>query len=367
MESENDTRDEDFEHNDQKRIMTIGCPEAKRLKWEAKQTRKEAELLKNHEREQWFARNSSFCTRLTLRDIEQVKNENSEQRLAKFLAPFINLKDGSKNIVEGENLFIAEGTDTVRVLIKGAAINGIKIKSILVKPATLFDPPVNLLEEIESLRQVLTDDEDQQFHVLVGEEKALSAIAGFQISRGALACGVVPTKNRDEMFLTTLLASSSTLHLLALDGICDTANMGSIIRCAAAFGIDAIILSHDCCDPWYRRSVRVSMGHIFHIPIIRVLDLATTIKLMELRNIISYAAVIDPDAELILEKLVKNEVPSSWCCVMGNEGSGISKKVAEACTTRLRISMVSGVDSLSVPIATGILLHGLIERTKRNK
>ena len=74
-----------------------------------------------------------------------------------------------------------------------------------------------------------------------------------------------------------------------------------------------------------------------------------------------------PDAELILEKLVKNEVPSSWCCVMGNEGSGISKKVAEACTTRLRISMVSGVDSLSVPIATGILLHGLIERTKRNK
>ena len=76
----------------------------------------------------------------------------------------------------------------------------------------------------------------------------------------------------------------------------------------------------------------------------------------------SYAAVIDRDAEYVLEKMDRGEVPGAWCCVMGNEGNGISKTVAQACTTRIRIDMEDGVDSLSVPVATAILLHGLRER-----
>ena len=55
-------------------------------------------------------------------------------------------------------------------------------------------------------------------------------------------------------------------------------------------------------------------------------------------------------------------VPRHWCCVMGNEGNGISSAVLDACTHSIRIDMEQGVDSLSVPIATGILLHGLKER-----
>ena len=155
----------------------------------------------------------------------------------------------------------------------------------------------------------------------------------------------------------------SNLRLLALDGISDAANMGSMIRCAAAFGIDALVLSRDCCDPWYRRSVRVSMGHIFHVPVVRVDDLSCTLcRLSSSNNITSYAAVIDQDADCILERMERGQVPRSWCCVMGNEANGISKAVVQACNHRLRIEMVDGVDSLSVPIATGILLHGLKER-----
>ena len=56
------------------------------------------------------------------------------------------------------------------------------------------------------------------------------------------------------------------------------------------------------------------------------------------------------------------DIPSSWCCIMGNEAVGISKEVVAASTKSIRIDMVEGVDSLSVPIATGILLHGLKER-----
>jgi len=79
-------------------------------------------------------------------------------------------------------------------------------------------------------------------------------------------------------------------------------------------------------------------------------------------GVTSYAAVIDRDAECVLEKIERGQVPGAWCCVMGNEGNGISKPVARVCSTRLRIDMEDGVDSLSVPIATAILLHGLNER-----
>ena len=111
------------------------------------------------------------------------------------------------------------------------------------------------------------------------------------------------------------------LRLLALDGISDTANLGTMIRCASAFGVDAVLLSPDCCDAWYRRAVRCSMGHIFCIPCIRVANLATLLK--QLANgsagssgngsnasvppvsfkVTSYAAVIDRAADLVLEEV----------------------------------------------------------------
>jgi tRNA G18 (ribose-2'-O)-methylase SpoU len=371
MEPENDTLDKEVsaaQHTEYpgKRKLADGkvTSEIKRLKWETKQARKEAAVSKNRARERWFDEHSSFCTRFCFEDVHQSKLGDPDP-LAKLLAPYMDLKDGPKKNVEGENLFIAEGTETVRVLLQKSATHGIKIKSILVKPATLFDPPVNLLSDIDLFRAQHNDE--IPFQVLMGDDQALSAIVGFPIARGAVACGVVPPGRQDQTVLEAYLASKPNSQLLALDGICDIANMGSMIRCAAAFGMDAIVLSQDCCDPWYRRSVRVSMGHVFHIKIFRVNDMAATMKMLGRRNIVSYAAVIDPDAELILEMLSKGDVPNSWCCVVGNEGNGISKKVVDACSVRLRIGMADGVDSLSVPIATGILLHGLRERAKQHR
>lgn len=105
------------------------------------------------------------------------------------------------------------------------------------------------------------------------------------------------------------------------------------------------------------------MGYIFHVPVVCVNDLALTLHgLQKSISCVSYAAVLDADADLVLERMGRAEVPRSWCCVMGNEGNGISEPVTQACSHRIRINMSDGVDSLSVPIATGILLHGLRER-----
>ena len=59
------------------------------------------------------------------------------------------------------------------------------------------------------------------------------------------------------------------MRLLAIDRTGDAANLGGMVRSASAFGADAVLLSHDSCDPWYRRAVRVSMGHVCRVPVVR--------------------------------------------------------------------------------------------------
>jgi tRNA G18 (ribose-2'-O)-methylase SpoU len=354
----------------------------KRRKWQAKQENKAKRQKKE---EQWEQLLSQYgATRVYQNDVQSL-NESTLTTNAKLIRPYLDLQDGgARKSVQGdsstsESLFIAEGTETVRLLIQQSTQNedAIEIVSIFVKPSVLFEPPVSLLTNVKEAG-ANCDDSRPPWSILVGDEETLSSVAGFHIARGALACGVVP--DRDEAwlldyYLPKLQQDTATknggLRLLALDGISDTANLGSMIRCASAFGVRAIIMSRDCCDAWYRRSVRVSMGHVFLIPIVRVDNLGVTIQRLsssrEPFSVTSYAAVIDTNADLILEDVKPGTIPNSWCCVMGNEANGISKHVIKACNHTIRIGMTLGVDSLSVPIATGILLHGLQEKELASK
>jgi tRNA G18 (ribose-2'-O)-methylase SpoU len=66
--------------------------------------------------------------------------------------------------------------------------------------------------------------------------------------------------------------------VLFVDKVTDVSNLGSLIRSASAFGVCAVVLSRDSCDPYYRKSVRASMGHVFRVPVIRVEELGRTIQ-----------------------------------------------------------------------------------------
>lgn len=364
--------------------------EDKRRKWEAKQARTRDKQDREESRARWIKENAQFASLVTEEDATAIQSRTRTQssalsELEELLTPYVDIQDTSKlpkDVAETqsseERLFIAEGTETIRLLIQQLTqdrtdgLKPIELKSIFVKPSLLFDDPVNLLVDVESVYQKkreknAEDAKGPGFRVLVGSESALSEVAGFQVSRGAMACGVIP-QDCNEAWLENFVESrmsregSKKLRLLALDGICDTANLGSMVRCASAFGIDAIVISKDTCEAWYRRSIRVSMGHIFRVPVVRVNDLAATFTRWASRfpTLKSFAAVIDTD--FLLCSISHGRVPTSWCCVMGNESQGISKKVADSCTQRIRIDMEEGVDSLSVPIACGILLHGLRER-----
>ena len=204
---------------------------------------------------------------------------------------------------------------------------------------------------------------------------------------------MVPTyfqTNGYEWLLNTI-RQSSTIRLLALDAVSDTANLGSIIRTAAALSVDAIILSDDSCDAFYRQSVRVSMGHVINVPILRVGDwrrgfsdgdniilqsesggMAEFITWLRVQmKVQCLAAVVDDESDdekgsqpplISLESLSRSktiQLGSSWCCVLGNEGNGIRNSVIKECDQRIRIGMTPDVDSLSLPVAAAILMHGL--------
>ena len=395
--------------------------ENKRRLWAAKQEEKRAGQQRDEKRDAWFCRNMHYATYVSADHAEALRSSTSERvgGVLALLRPYCDLQDGPKSTgATGarSELFIAEGTETVRLLIRQSLpssssnkVGPIQMHSIFTKPSILFDDPVRLLGDVESVIQSPSAHEDANgltmrsppFHVLVAEEQTQSSIVGFPVSRGALACGVVPKHHTQDWLMNEHLPNkckekNGALRLLALDGISDTANLGSIIRCASAFGVDAVLLSRDSCDAWYRRAVRVSMGHVVRVPCVRVTDLAEVLlQLTKNPTLVqSFAAVIDQESDLVLERLEKGTclrvyviakgvwplsyldfvgqpfcfvlaaggVTKSWCCVLGNEANGISSSVVKACTHTIRIDMDPDVDSLSVPIAAGILLHGLKER-----
>jgi len=131
------------------------------------------------------------------------------------------------------------------------------------------------------------------------------------------------------------------------------------------------------------------MGHVVSVPILRVADwerginndhegdgydskivgLAGVLRwLREKMSVECFAAVVDGNRKQRSPPLVTLEADHecgcrSWCCVLGNEGHGIREEVIQKCDKRLKIGMASGVDSLSLPIAAGILMHGLGSRS----
>jgi tRNA G18 (ribose-2'-O)-methylase SpoU len=147
--------------------------------------------------------------------------------------------------------------------------------------------------------------------------------------------------------------------IVALDGIADAENMGAIIRNAAAFGANAVIVDDKSCNPFLRRSVRVSMGTIVDIEIIRVPDLAVTLsEIRRLLPITIIGAALRKDANDL------NDIAGSRpkIIVFGSEGWGLRESVIEQCDSLARIPMAPGVDSLNVAIASGVFLHAFSRR-----
>lgn len=188
---------------------------------------------------------------------------------------------------------------------------------------------------------------DDHIPVFTGSRELLSKLTGYTLTRGVLCA--MHRKPSPEM--GSLLKDARRVCII--DGVCDTTNIGAIFRSAAALGIDAVLLTRGTCDPFNRRSVRVSMGSVFLVRwgwienVSDVKDLGFKTVAMALRD----------DSRLLSDPVLREE--SKLAIVLGTEGDGLADHVIEECDYVVRIPMRHGVDSLNVAAASAVAFYAL--------
>jgi tRNA G18 (ribose-2'-O)-methylase SpoU len=182
--------------------------------------------------------------------------------------------------------------------------------------------------------------------VYVAEAAVMAEIAGYDVHRGVLASALRPS-------MPTLADVLRTARrLVVLEGSNDHENIGVVARSARALGMDALVLDPGCADPYYRRAVRVSMGEILHLPIVRCETWPDPLDAIVAAGFEMWALTPDPSAM----PLVGLEVPARVALVAGAEGPGLSTATLARVQNHVRVPMHHGVDSLNLGHALAIAM-----------
>ncbi len=187
--------------------------------------------------------------------------------------------------------------------------------------------------------------------VYVTDMATMKKIAGFDIHRGVLAMGYRSAVERPA--LADDLLRRDPVTLLLCEDITNIDNIGMLFRNAAAFGVDAVLLSPSCHDPLYRKSLRVSIGHALDVPFARSSEWAEDLAAMTAGGITLIAAGTG-EGSVDLDQV---PTPARVGLVVGQEFDGISPRTLALCDRVARIPMAHGVDSLNVGVAAAVCLH----------
>ncbi len=195
--------------------------------------------------------------------------------------------------------------------------------------------------------------------VYTAERAVLRSLTGYELTRGVLCAMRRPALPRVEE------VCEGARRIAVLEGIVDHTNVGAIFRSAAALGIDAVLVTPTCCDPFYRRAVRVSMGTVFQVPWTRIGGTASDWPdrgVEQLRALgFRTAAMALSDDSVSVEDARLAEEPR-LAIVLGTEGDGLSPRTIAACDYTVRIPMAHGVDSLNVAAASAVAFWQLRAR-----
>jgi tRNA G18 (ribose-2'-O)-methylase SpoU len=248
------------------------------------------------------------------------------------IAGFRDIRE--RDLTGRQGLFVAEGEVVLNVLTSE--------RSLCRPVALLLDS-----KRVDGLAGVLARV-DEETPVYVADQPVLDAIAGFHLHRGILALGRKPAPRSLEACLADL---GPDAVVVAACGIGNHDNMGGLFRNAAAFGAAAVLLDAHCCDPFYRKAIRVSVGAVLRTPTAVGLDPAGMIAGLTAAGFRVWA--LTPGAGVSLETAPRG---GRVAIVLGPEGPGLSAAVIGLCRP-LGIPMSGGFDSLNVSVASGIALH----------
>ena len=204
-------------------------------------------------------------------------------------------------------------------------------------------------------------DAEDDVPVYVVPDDVAERLTGYRVHRGALAS----LARRPLPEVAALIAGRR--RIVVLEDLVDHANVGAIFRCAAALGVDAVVLAPRCADPLYRRSVKVSMGAVFAIPYARMTDWYDGLSSLRKAGFRVLALTPDESATPISSALPDAGGADRVALLLGTEGDGLSSRWLHEADEAVRIPMSpaargAGVDSLNVVAAAAIACHLLAAR-----
>jgi tRNA G18 (ribose-2'-O)-methylase SpoU len=254
------------------------------------------------------------------------------------LADYVGLTDTVRRVRHepAAGFFLAEG----QLVMRRAAQAGCPPRSLLLAPNRVED----LLPELTTL----------DCPVYVASADVLLAVTGFHVHRGALGSfgrRPLPTP-------TDVLAAAR--RILVLEEVNSPTNLGALFRSAAGLGMDAVLLSPTCCDPLYRRAVRVSMGEVLAVPYAYLPQWPTGLATVREAGFQVLALTPAPDATPLDRVAVGDD--DRIAVLLGAEGPGLTDAALAASDLRVRIPMAAGVDSLNVAAAAAVACWALGRR-----
>lgn len=187
--------------------------------------------------------------------------------------------------------------------------------------------------------------------IYTADSDVLTALTGYQLTRGVLCAMRRPPLSS----VADICANARRVAIL--ESIVDPTNVGAIFRSAAALNMDAVLVTPTCCDPLYRRAVRVSMGTVFQIPWTRIGDTPADwpqAGIQQLRALgfkTAAMALSDDSVRIDDPDLLAQE---KLAIVLGTEGDGLSHHTIADCDYTVRIPMSHEVDSLNVAAASAV-------------
>ena len=238
-----------------------------------------------------------------------------------------------------KGIYIAESSEVIRRALDA----GHRARSLLMAEKWL-PSMADVIEQVGG-------GEEGDVPVFVADAQVLRSITGFHLHRGALAAMDRPALRP----VREVVAGAR--RVVVLEDIVDHTNVGAIFRSVAGLGADAVLVSPQCADPLYRRSVRVSMGTVFQVPWTRLAEWPGGLDELRDEGFVVAALALAPDAVTLDEFLV--DPPDRIALVLGAEGDGLSRSALQSADIVVRVPMSGGVDSLNVAAASAVALWAL--------
>ena len=178
-------------------------------------------------------------------------------------------------------------------------------------------------------------------------DHVMAALCDAKTPQGVIAVCGYPKED-------TALPENASL-LVALDGVQDPGNVGTVIRTMYAAGYHGLLMDEKTADPYGPKALRASMRGVFRVPVLRFHDLPGQLRSLARDGFDIVAGDLHGEP-FYQRRKAKNRL----CVVIGNEGQGVSPAVFAESTLRLKLPMVGGAESLNAAVAGAIMMYDFL-------